>query len=186
MLLSALTYALLSTPLITPHTQQSHITSHRYNFPHDLDLNLNNIDCCVKSVKGEGGSGGKSKNKRPSLLSLRQWSPLAVAQQVQIYIKDRKTVFDRRDRQDGFEMTRDYVSNKYPEYYLQNFHYQTDGWLSAKSARLYDYQVESLFLGTGMCISISARSLILILILILIFVSRILFLYIVHVCADVD
>ena len=25
---------------------------------------------------------------------------------------------------------------------LQNFHYQTDGWLSAQSARLYDFQVE--------------------------------------------
>jgi ubiquinone/menaquinone biosynthesis C-methylase UbiE len=30
---------------------------------------------------------------------------------------------------------------------LQNFHYQTDGWLSPQSAALYDYQVESLFFG---------------------------------------
>jgi ubiquinone/menaquinone biosynthesis C-methylase UbiE len=34
-----------------------------------------------------------------------------------------------------------------PRYYLQNFHYQTDGYLSDKSARLYDYQVEVLFRG---------------------------------------
>jgi ubiquinone/menaquinone biosynthesis C-methylase UbiE len=35
----------------------------------------------------------------------------------------------------------------WPAYYLQNFHYQTDGWLSAESAALYDHQVEVLFGG---------------------------------------
>ena len=41
----------------------------------------------------------------------------------------------------------------YPAYYLQNFHYQTDGWMSAESARLYDFQVETVFLGAkvGRC-----------------------------------
>jgi len=34
-----------------------------------------------------------------------------------------------------------------PRYYLQNFHYQTDGYLSDRSARLYDHQVEVLFGG---------------------------------------
>jgi ubiquinone/menaquinone biosynthesis C-methylase UbiE len=34
-----------------------------------------------------------------------------------------------------------------PRYYLQNFHYQTDGYLSDHSAELYDYQVEVLFGG---------------------------------------
>ena len=38
---------------------------------------------------------------------------------------------------------------RYPAYYLQNFHYQTDGWLSKDSARLYDFQVETLFLGSA-------------------------------------
>ncbi|WP_439814901.1 class I SAM-dependent methyltransferase [Zavarzinia sp. CC-PAN008] len=36
---------------------------------------------------------------------------------------------------------------RYPRYYLQNFHYQTDGYLSERSARLYDQQVEVLFTG---------------------------------------
>ena len=40
-------------------------------------------------------------------------------------------------------------SERYPAYYLQNFHYQTDGWLTADSARLYDFQVETLFLGSA-------------------------------------
>jgi ubiquinone/menaquinone biosynthesis C-methylase UbiE len=34
-----------------------------------------------------------------------------------------------------------------PRYYLQNFHYQSDGWLSEDSAELYDFQVEVLFNG---------------------------------------
>ena len=37
----------------------------------------------------------------------------------------------------------------YPKYYLQNFHYQTDGWLSEQSAQLYDFQVETVFAGTA-------------------------------------
>ncbi|MBI1238976.1 MAG: methyltransferase domain-containing protein [Alphaproteobacteria bacterium] len=38
---------------------------------------------------------------------------------------------------------------RYPRYYLQNFHFQKDGWLSAESAELYDFQVETLFAGTA-------------------------------------
>ncbi|MDB9312341.1 class I SAM-dependent methyltransferase [Spirulina sp. CS-785/01] len=37
----------------------------------------------------------------------------------------------------------------YPKYYLQNFHHQTDGYLSDQSANLYDLQVELLFSGTA-------------------------------------
>lgn len=42
-----------------------------------------------------------------------------------------------RDRGDGL-----------PRYYLQNFHWQTDGYLSRHSAELYDFQVDVLFGGT--------------------------------------
>jgi ubiquinone/menaquinone biosynthesis C-methylase UbiE len=37
----------------------------------------------------------------------------------------------------------------YPRYYVQNFHHQTDGYLSDWSANLYDLQVEILFNGTA-------------------------------------
>lgn len=37
----------------------------------------------------------------------------------------------------------------YPDYYLQNFHHQTDGYLGEMSANLYDLQVEILFNGTS-------------------------------------
>ncbi len=36
----------------------------------------------------------------------------------------------------------------YPAYYRQNFHYQTNGYLSDESAELYDLQVDLLFNGT--------------------------------------
>jgi ubiquinone/menaquinone biosynthesis C-methylase UbiE len=37
----------------------------------------------------------------------------------------------------------------FPDYYLQNFHHQTDGYLSDHSASLYDLQVEILFNGAA-------------------------------------
>ncbi|MBA2661292.1 MAG: methyltransferase domain-containing protein [Bradymonadaceae bacterium] len=37
----------------------------------------------------------------------------------------------------------------YPRYYRRNFHWQTDGWLSDHSARMYDMAVEVLFAGTA-------------------------------------
>ncbi|MEM1288790.1 MAG: class I SAM-dependent methyltransferase [Pseudomonadota bacterium] len=39
------------------------------------------------------------------------------------------------------------MAEKRPRYYQQNFHFQTDGWMSERSARLYDTQVEVLFSG---------------------------------------
>jgi ubiquinone/menaquinone biosynthesis C-methylase UbiE len=38
---------------------------------------------------------------------------------------------------------------KLPRYFQQNFHYQTDGYLSDDSAKIYDFQVEALFAGTA-------------------------------------
>ncbi|MBI1205782.1 MAG: methyltransferase domain-containing protein [Azospirillum sp.] len=40
-------------------------------------------------------------------------------------------------------------SERLPRYYRQNFHFQTDGYLSDRSARLYDHQVEVLFYGSA-------------------------------------
>jgi len=57
----------------------------------------------------------------------------------------------RRIRKDGQEVFRDNGKGngktRRPRYYLQNFHYQTDGWLSDHSADLYDFQVDVLFNG---------------------------------------
>ena len=39
------------------------------------------------------------------------------------------------------------LKGRRPNYWLQNFHFQTDGWTSTHSARIYDHQVEVLFGG---------------------------------------
>jgi ubiquinone/menaquinone biosynthesis C-methylase UbiE len=36
-----------------------------------------------------------------------------------------------------------------PDYYAQNFHYQSGGYLTGESAKLYDVQVETLFMGAA-------------------------------------
>lgn len=55
---------------------------------------------------------------------------------------------NRRRAQDAHSevLTKDRLG-RYPRYYLQNFHYQSDGYLSKRSAEIYDYQVEVLFAG---------------------------------------
>ncbi|MBW4628187.1 MAG: methyltransferase domain-containing protein [Brasilonema octagenarum HA4186-MV1] len=47
------------------------------------------------------------------------------------------------------EFTQDVDINGYPSYYVQNFHHQTNGYLSDLSANLYDLQVEILFGGSA-------------------------------------
>ena len=57
----------------------------------------------------------------------------------------------RRIARDGTEVRAQVPegSNRYPAYYLQNFHYQSGGWFTEDSAELYDTQVEALFSGTA-------------------------------------
>ena len=87
----------------------------------------------------------------PSTAPAAQWNPLAVAALTRAHQRDQKVVTERRKEKKGQELRETYMADpkRYPDYYLQNFHYQTDGWLSAKSAQLYDFQVETLFLGSA-------------------------------------
>jgi len=67
------------------------------------------------------------------------------------FFRDLPKVDARRMERDGVEV-RELAKDergRYPTYYLQNFHYQTDGWLSEGSAKLYDTQVEILFGGAA-------------------------------------
>src|SRR5262245_21102883 len=66
------------------------------------------------------------------------------------FFRDLPKVDQRRLERDGTEVRQ--ITNgdgRYPTYYLQNFHYQTGGWLSEDSAKLYDTQVEILFGGAA-------------------------------------
>jgi len=62
---------------------------------------------------------------------------------------DMLQVWERANRQQYQDFSQPQEGKIYPSYYLQNFHHQTDGYLSDLSANLYDLQVEILFNGTG-------------------------------------
>ncbi len=56
---------------------------------------------------------------------------------------------ERRRREGAHQEVNTADHDTLPRYYRQNFHFQTDGWLSEQSARLYDTQVEVLFTGSA-------------------------------------
>ena len=67
-----------------------------------------------------------------------------------LFLKDATEVDARRRRKGGREVPqRPNSAPDLPAYYLQNFHFQSGGWLSDESARLYDTQVEVLFTGAA-------------------------------------
>jgi ubiquinone/menaquinone biosynthesis C-methylase UbiE len=63
------------------------------------------------------------------------------------FLADIPRVASRRKRRGHSEVSKGAAA--LPRYYRQNFHFQTDGYLSDRSARLYDFQVEALFAGTA-------------------------------------
>ncbi|MCE8000797.1 MAG: class I SAM-dependent methyltransferase [Rhodobiaceae bacterium] len=65
------------------------------------------------------------------------------------FFLDAKKVDERRMDRRHSEVNTGSKAREFPRYYLQNFHFQTDGWLSEDSANLYDTQVETLFAGTA-------------------------------------
>jgi ubiquinone/menaquinone biosynthesis C-methylase UbiE len=62
---------------------------------------------------------------------------------------DTPQIWGRRSQRNVRDLPPDVRPEDYPGYYLQNFHHQTDGYLSDRSAALYDLQVEILFNGTA-------------------------------------
>jgi ubiquinone/menaquinone biosynthesis C-methylase UbiE len=66
-----------------------------------------------------------------------------------LYFRDLPQVDARRHGRLDDEMPPGEQGDGLPSYYRQNFHFQTDGWLSEQSAALYDTQVEVLFTGAA-------------------------------------
>ncbi|MGK7888549.1 MAG: class I SAM-dependent methyltransferase [Leptolyngbyaceae cyanobacterium] len=80
-----------------------------------------------------------------SLLFDTPWSDIA-----QFYpqlLLDLPQTWDRSNGKRFNEFSDGVNTEGYPQYYVRNFHYQTDGYLSDQSANLYDLQVEILFNG---------------------------------------
>lgn len=67
--------------------------------------------------------------------------PEGLPEYARVLSRSRKNRFD--------DLPRDVDLGAFPSYYTRTFHWQSDGWLSKRSARLYDPGVEFLFLGTA-------------------------------------
>ncbi len=75
--------------------------------------------------------------------------PRAAWRASQRFLSDLGRVGLRRRQRAHREVAVQAPAGRYPDYYLRNFHYQTDGYLSEHSAELYDFQVEVLFAGAA-------------------------------------
>jgi ubiquinone/menaquinone biosynthesis C-methylase UbiE len=66
-----------------------------------------------------------------------------------LFFEDLPAIHRRRERHAFREVLTEATVGKRPRYYLQNFHYQSGGWLTEDSAERYDTQVEVLFKGSA-------------------------------------
>ncbi|MGC1939477.1 MAG: class I SAM-dependent methyltransferase, partial [Pseudolabrys sp.] len=66
-----------------------------------------------------------------------------------LFFEDLPVIHKRRKRRANTEVLNDKTRGKRPRYYLQNFHFQSGGWMTDDSAERYDTQVEVLFNGTA-------------------------------------
>jgi ubiquinone/menaquinone biosynthesis C-methylase UbiE len=76
-------------------------------------------------------------------------SLLALIRRSRMFFHDLPNIHRRRERRAHDEVLNEITRGTRPRYYLQNFHYQSGGWLTEKSAELYDTQVEVLFNGSA-------------------------------------
>ena len=74
-------------------------------------------------------------------------NPLEEIRRVLDFFADLSTVERRRHGGRNERLLTNAPAGRYPPYYLQKFHFQTDGYLSDASAERYDHQVEVLFGG---------------------------------------
>lgn len=74
-------------------------------------------------------------------------SPLEQIDRARAMLADLPSALERRAQENAGSVQEMAETVGLPDYYTQDFHYQTGGYLSPQSARLYDIQVETLFLG---------------------------------------
>ena len=67
----------------------------------------------------------------------------------QLFFDDLPAIHRRRNTSARNEVLSTELSGRRPRYYLQNFHFQSGGWMTDDSASRYDTQVEVLFNGTA-------------------------------------
>ena len=76
-------------------------------------------------------------------------SLLTLLHRSRLFFDDLPAIHRRRESGSNNEVLTKETREKRPRYYLQNFHFQTGGWMTDNSASRYDTQVEVLFNGTA-------------------------------------
>jgi ubiquinone/menaquinone biosynthesis C-methylase UbiE len=76
-------------------------------------------------------------------------SLLTLLERSRLFFDDLPEIHRRRKRGGHGEVLNEHTVGKRPDYYLQNFHFQSGGWMTEESAERYDTQVEVLFNGTA-------------------------------------
>jgi ubiquinone/menaquinone biosynthesis C-methylase UbiE len=71
---------------------------------------------------------------------------LTLLQRSRLFFEDLPEIHRRRERGGHSEVLNEHAGKR-PRYYLQNFHFQSGGWMTDESATRYDTQVEVLFNG---------------------------------------
>jgi ubiquinone/menaquinone biosynthesis C-methylase UbiE len=78
----------------------------------------------------------------------RDGSLLTLLHRSRLFFEDLPEIHRRRESGGHSEVLSEHAGMR-PRYYLQNFHFQSGGWMTEESARRYDTQVEVLFNGTA-------------------------------------
>jgi ubiquinone/menaquinone biosynthesis C-methylase UbiE len=73
----------------------------------------------------------------------------ALLNRSRLFFADLPEIHRRRESGEHQQVLSEEMRGRRPRYYLQNFHYQTGGWMTRESALRYDTQVEVLLHGTA-------------------------------------
>ena len=79
----------------------------------------------------------------------RDGSLALLLERSRLFFEDLPDVHRRREDGEFRQVLSEDWRGKRPAYYLQNFHFQSGGWMTADSAQRYDIQVEVLFNGSA-------------------------------------
>ncbi|MBW3041737.1 class I SAM-dependent methyltransferase [Prochlorococcus marinus] len=115
-------------------------------FPVDKDL-IKEVRRSMENLERIDWQEAEAGVYPKSLLFEAPW--LEWAKKYPLVWLDMPQTWNRRKKNQTREIPRSVNEDDYPNYYLQNFHHQTDGYLSEHSAEIYDLQVEILFNGTA-------------------------------------
>ena len=121
-------------------------TKNSFNFPVDRDILLE-IRKSISKLERIDWEEAEAGLYPKSQLFEAPWIEWAIKYPM-IWL-DMPSTWERRKKKKTRDIPQQINKELYPNYYLQNFHHQTDGYLSDHSARLYDIQVEILFNGTA-------------------------------------